>query len=93
MQACMFMTLHINSALSEEYETEKALLERTMFATLSDKSFTATQVCVCGRVKEIARARVGEWRNTKDRERERERARKREREREREGDGEGLRET
>lgn len=34
------------SALSEEYETEKASLERGMFATLSDKSVAATQAIV-----------------------------------------------
>ena len=34
------------AALSEEYETEKASLERGMFATLSDKSFAATQAIV-----------------------------------------------
>jgi hypothetical protein len=34
------------SALSEEYETEKASLERAMFATLSDKSVAATQAIV-----------------------------------------------
>jgi hypothetical protein len=34
------------AALSEEYEIEKASLERSMFATLSDKSFAATQAIV-----------------------------------------------
>ena len=32
--------------LSEDYETEKASLERAMFATLSDKSFAATRAIV-----------------------------------------------
>lgn len=36
------------SVLSEEYETEKASLERAMFATLSDKSVAATQAIVDG---------------------------------------------
>lgn len=34
------------STLSEEYETEKASLERAMFATLSDRSLAATQAIV-----------------------------------------------